>query len=123
LLAHGADVNVKERWKKQTALMWAAHEGNAEAVKLLIDAGAKLDDRSIFGWTPLLFAARQGQVDSIKALVAAGADVNETLPDKTSALVTAVQGLNYEAAVVLLEHGVDPNAAGQGWTALHQVVW
>jgi ankyrin repeat protein len=70
-----------------------------------------------------LFAARQGQVDSIEALVAAGADVNETLPDKTSALVTAVQGLNYEAAVVLLEHGVDPNAAGQGWTALHQVVW
>ena len=123
LLAHGADVNVKERWKKQTALMWAAHEGNAEAVKLLLDAGAKLDDRSIFGWTPLLFAARQGQGDAIKVLIDAGADINETLPDKTSALITAIQGLNYEAAGVLLEYGIDPNAAGQGWTALHQVVW
>jgi uncharacterized protein len=123
LLAHGAQVNTKERWKQQTALMWAAHEGNAETVKLLVDAGAKLNDRSIFGWTPLLFAARQGQVDAIKVLVAAGADVNETLPDKTSALVTAIQGLNYEAAGVLLEYGIDPNAAGQGWTALHQVVW
>jgi len=123
LLAHGAQVNARERWKQQTALMWAAHEGNAETVKLLVDAGARLDDRSIFGWTPLLFAARQGQVGAIKALLAAGADINETLPDKTSALITAIQGLNYEAAGVLLENGIDPNAAGQGWTALHQVVW
>jgi ankyrin repeat protein len=45
------------------------------------------------------------------------------LPDKTSALVTAIQGLNYEAAGVLLENGIDPNASGQGWTALHELVW
>jgi ankyrin repeat protein len=123
LLAHGASVNVRETWKQQTALMWAAHEGNAQTVKLLVEAGASVSDRSIFGWTPLLFAARQGQVDAIRELVAAGANVNDTLPDGTSALVTAVQGLNYEAADVLLQHGVDANAAGQGWTALHQLVW
>jgi ankyrin repeat protein len=123
LLAHGADVNAKESWKHQTALMWAAHEGNAEAAKLLLEAGADIKARSIFGWTPLLFAARQGQISTIKALIAAGADVNETLPDRTGALVTAIQGLNYEAAEVLLENGIDPNASGQGWTALHQVVW
>jgi ankyrin repeat protein len=123
LLARGADVNAKERWKQQTALMWAAHEGNAETVKLLLEMGANINDRSIFGWTPLLFAARQGQVDAIKALVAAGAKVNETLPDGTGALVTAIQSLAYEGAGVLLEHGADPNASGQGWTALHQVVW
>jgi ankyrin repeat protein len=45
------------------------------------------------------------------------------LPDGTSALITAIQGLNYQAAAVLLQHGVDPNASGQGWTALHQTVW
>jgi ankyrin repeat protein len=123
LLAHGASVNARESWKHQTALMWAAHEGNADTVKLLLDAGANLNDRSIFGWDALLFAARQGQIDTIKALVAAGANVNGTLPDKTGALVTAIQGLNYEAAAVLLENGVDANASGQGWTALHQVVW
>ncbi len=103
--------------------MWAAHEGNADAVKLLVEAGANVGDRSIFGWTPLLFAARQGQSDAIKVLVAAGANVNDTLPDRTSALVAAIQGLNYEAANTLLESGIDPNAAGQGWTALHQLVW
>jgi uncharacterized protein len=123
LLAHGADVNTRESWKHQTALMWAAHEGNAGTVKLLLDAGANINDRSIFGWTPLLFAARQGQIDTIKTLIAAGANVNDTLPDRTSALVTAIQGLNYEAAGVLLENGIDPNASGQGWTALHELVW
>jgi ankyrin repeat protein len=123
LLKRGARVNAVETWKHQTALMWAAHEGNAETVKLLIEAGANINARSMFGWTPLLFAARQGQIDAIKALVAGGANVNDTLPDKTSALITAIQGLNYEAAAVLLDSGIDPNASGQGWTALHQVVW
>jgi ankyrin repeat protein len=123
LLENGAAVNAKEKWKNQTALMWAAHEGNAETINLLIAAGGKLDDRSMFGWTPLLFAARQGQSEAVKALVAAGANVNEKLPDGTSALVTAVQGLNYETASVLLDLGVDPNADAQGWTALHQIVW
>jgi uncharacterized protein len=123
LLEHGADVNSREKWKSQTALMWAAHEGNAETIRLLLAAGAKVGDRSMFGWTPLLFAARQGQIGAIRALVAGGADVNEKLPDGTSALVTAIQGLNYEAANALLELGIDPNANGQGWTALHQIVW
>jgi ankyrin repeat protein len=123
LLENGANVNVREKWKQQTALMWAAHEGNADAVRLLIAAGAKIDDQSMFGWTPLLFAARQGQSDAIKALLAAGANVNEKLPDGTNALVTAIQGLNYETAGVLLDAGIDPNADSQGWTALHQVVW
>jgi ankyrin repeat protein len=123
LLTHGANVNVKEAWKQQTALMWASHEGNVDAVKLLLEAGARVNDRSIFGWTPLLFAARQGEVGSIKALLAGGAFIDETLPDGTSALVTAVQGLNYEAAAALLEAGIDPNGAAQGWTALHQIAW
>ncbi len=123
LLARGATVNAKEHWKQQTALMWAVHEGNASAAKLLLEAGAAIQDRSIFGWSPLLFAARQGQIDSLKVLLDAGANVNDTLPDGTSALVTAIQGLNYEAAAFLLDHGVDPNVSGQGWTALHQVVW
>ena len=123
LIAHGANVNAREKWKQQTALMWAAHEGNAEAVKLLVEAGAKVGDRSLSGWTPLLFAARQGQIATIDALVAGGANVNDTLPDGTSAIVTAVQGLNYEAAVALLKRGIDPNASAQGWTALHQIAW
>lgn len=28
-----------------------------------------------------------------------------------------------ELAATLLDRGADPNAAAQGWTALHQVTW
>jgi ankyrin repeat protein len=123
LLTCGAYVNAKEGWKQQTALMWAAHEGNTAAAKLLLEAGANVQDRSLFGWTPLLFAVRQGHIDTIKALLAAGANVNDTLPDGTGALVTAIHSLNYEVAGVLLDNGIDPNGSGQGWTALHQIMW
>jgi ankyrin repeat protein len=122
LLAHGGSVNVREAWKQQTALMWAAHEGNADAVRALLEAGANVNDRSIFGWTPLLFAVRQGEVGTIKALLAGGANIHDTLPDGTGGLVTAVFSLNYEAASVLLDYGIDPNADEQGWTALHQIM-
>ena len=37
LLAKGADPNRRETWKGQTALMWAAHENNAAAVRALED--------------------------------------------------------------------------------------
>ena len=40
LLDHGADVNAKETLRGTTALMWAADEGHAAAVQLLIQRGA-----------------------------------------------------------------------------------
>ena len=123
LLARGADVHARENWKQQTALMWAAHEGHTGAVRLLLEAGARVEERSAFGWTPFLFAVRQGHPDTIDALLAGGASIHDTLPDGTGALVTAIQSLNFEVAGRLLEHGIDPNASEQGWTALHQLAW
>lgn len=40
LLDHGANVNVKETLRGTTALMWAADEGHAAAIQLLIARGA-----------------------------------------------------------------------------------
>ena len=56
-------------------------------------------------------------------LLDAGANVNETLPDGTSALLLAIMNAHYEVAAFLVDRGADPNADGQGWTPLHQVVW
>ncbi len=124
LLAHGADVNAREGWKGQTALMWAAVENNAAVVQLLAEAGADIHARSSGGaFTPLLFAVRSGHIDAARVLLEAGADVNERLPDGTSALVLAVINAHYELAALLLDRGADPNAADQGWTALHQIAW
>ena len=46
LVAHGADVNVKERILNQTPLMWAAAAGNTAAVKVLVEVGADIQARS-----------------------------------------------------------------------------
>ena len=124
LLAHGADITAVEKLKGQDALMWAAAENNAAVVRLLVEAGADLERRSRGGtFTPLAFAVRAGHLDTTKALLDLGADVNETMPDGTSALVLAVINAHYELAGVLLDRGADPNADGQGWTALHQIAW
>jgi ankyrin repeat protein len=143
LLAHGAQVNAKEAWHGQTALMWAAGEGHPDVVRALVDAGADVHARSSGGFTPLLFAARNGQIGSVKTLLAAGADLHEALPargrSKTSstapgaapadpevgldAFLLAAANAHYELAAWLLDQGADPNAAPQGWTALHQVTW
>ena len=147
LLAHGADVNAKESWRGQTALMWAAAEGHAEAIQLLLEAGAQVNARSNAGWTAFLFAAREGQIAAAKTLLAGGADVDDALlarpgrgrgagagagggggavrpPTRgTSALVLAVGSGHFELAAALLDAGANPNAAAQGWTALHHITW
>ena len=124
LLAHGAVVDAREGWRGQTALMWAAVENNAEAIRLLLEAGADVKAKSTAGrFTAFLFAVRGGHLDASRALLDAGADVNERLPDGMSALVLALYNAHYELAAFLLDRGADPNAAEQGWTALHQVAW
>jgi len=46
LLDHGAEVNAKETLRGTTPLMWAADEGHASAIQLLIQRGADIKARS-----------------------------------------------------------------------------
>jgi ankyrin repeat protein len=144
LIGHGAAVNAKEGWHGQTALMWAAAEGYPDVIRTLVAGGANVTVRSNGGFTALLFAAREGRIAAVQTLVAAGANMNDALPVRTRQSATAAPaaagsttppevGLNafllasanahYELAAWFLDHGADPNAAPQGWTALHQVSW
>ena len=141
LLIHGAKVKAKEGRRGQDSLMWAAAEGHVSAIQLLLEAGAEVQARSAGGFTPFLFAVRQGRMDAVRVLLAAGANVNDTLvvptePRRTergdvaaepaggpSALVLAVENGHFELAAALLDAGADPNAAAQGWTALHHLTW
>ena len=139
LLSRGVDPNVKEGWRGQTALMWAAAEGHAPVIEALVKRGADVQARSNGGFTALLFAAREGRIAAVDALLEAGADMNDSLPvrrrpaQNTSTPAAPEAGLNafllaaanahYELAAWLLNRGADPNAAPQGYTALHQVSW
>ena len=139
LLARGADPDARDGFRGQTALMWAAARDNAAAVRALAEAGADVHARTetaerppagnrLFyappptGFTALAFAARGGRLDALRALLEAGADVNDTLSDGQSALVVAVANANWELAGYMLDRGADPNLAGAGWNALHQLV-
>jgi ankyrin repeat protein len=139
LIAHGADVNAKESTRGQTAIMWAAAEGNVDAVEALIQAGANFRERLQSGFDPFLFAVREGQTGVVRALLKSGIDVNDAIQSNrtfgapsqglapprngTSALVLAVENGHFELASDLLDAGADPNAAAQGWTALHAITW
>ncbi|MBI4471167.1 MAG: ankyrin repeat domain-containing protein [Acidobacteria bacterium] len=150
LISHEAKVNVKERDRDQTALMWAVAQKHPDVVKALIEAKADIHARTkartvrvmvdqgprrvvktaredardfeAGGATALLFAAQVGDVESARLLLAAGAKVNETSADGNAALPLAAFSGNGPVAQLLLEAGADPNAAGAGYTALHAAV-
>ena len=142
LLAGGADLRAQEGWRGQTALHWAAAENHPAAVHVLIELGADVSERSTAGWSALLYAVRAGKADAVRALLEAGADVNDTIrplasgsgdpqdaprrrdPNAgTSALILAVMNGHFSLAEHLVARGADPNAAEQGWTALHQLAY
>jgi ankyrin repeat protein len=138
LLAHGADVHATEGSQQQTALMWAAHENQADAVRALIDYGADPDVHSKVltppewkwattgmvsttlprgGWTALMYAARQNALDAAAALAEAGADLNQADPDGSTALLLAIINAHFDLANLLVERGADPNIADETGTA------
>jgi uncharacterized protein len=99
LIANGAEVNVRsatkiwerqntaeprEKWMplgSQTPLMFAARDGCAACVPILVKAGAQVDAKDIDDeLTPLIMALINGHYDAAGALIDAGADVN--LSDK-----------------------------------------
>ena len=150
LLAHGADVNAREETRHQTALMWAAAEGYTDVVRALLDAGADIRAVSrgpslptdatggassrgryrafrrsvprVDAFTPLQFAVQAGQIEATRALLAAGASLEDETPQCMGVLTLAIANAHYELAALLIDKGADVDAAGIGFTPLHQLV-
>ena len=70
--------------------MLSSYRGNAEEVKSLLAAGARLDDRDRDGNTALMLAAQYARSDSVKLLLDAGANVHLKNRHGWSALTYAV---------------------------------
>jgi ankyrin repeat protein len=120
LLDRGLDVNEAEPTRMQNALMWAAAEGHAAVVDLLIQRGANVSAASKGGFTPLVFASLKNDAPSVERLLKAGADANYALSDQTKILTAATSNKCYLAAVALLDGGANPNVSDRtGNTPLH----
>ena len=102
MIAHGADVNVKDDYQK-TPLHGAAEYGSKKVVETLIEKGADihvLDDESN---TPLHNASE----DTVECLIEHGADVNAKNNDGETPLWMAVDYAHVELALQLVTSGAE----------------
>jgi uncharacterized protein len=130
LIKAGANVNAKESFHNQTALMWAAaaQKNGGAMVKLLLAKDADVRPRALYsdwdsqitsepraqyrpvgGLTALLYAARGGCYECVEALSGAGADVNVPTPEGVTPLMIALDNDHNEVAKLLLDRGANPN--------------
>jgi ankyrin repeat protein len=107
-----------------TALVFAAREGDLESAKLLVTAGADINQTTEYGWTPLLTAANNRHYKLATWLVESGANVNLANKGGWTPLYLATDNRNIEGGDfpvpkpdmdhldfirVLLDHGANPN--------------
>jgi ankyrin repeat protein len=70
ILNAGANTEIKDRAFGMTALLWASHGGRADAVTLLLEAGADLQAKSKAGLTSLAWASANGHIGVLAILAA-----------------------------------------------------
>jgi ankyrin repeat protein len=136
LIARGADLHARsESWSQRmavtphgrpennmdvphgadTALLFAARVGDLDSTKLLVDAGANVDDRDAWGVTSLVLAAHSGFRDIVEFLLDRKANPN-LMDAGFSALHIAIMRRDERMAAALLAHGADANAPLRTWT-------
>ncbi len=136
LLAHGADVHVRsESWNyvmavpphvwrpynraiphgSNTALLFAARMGDLESAKMLIAAGANVNDEDAWGVSATTLAAHAGFSDVVEFLLEKGADPNASRAGFT-ALQSAILRRDEKSVSSLLARGADPSAILKVWT-------
>ena len=136
LLAHGADVHARsEVWSQMmavpphghpdynraiphggdTALMFAARVGDLDSAKLLVAAGANVNDQDAWGVSATVLAAHSGYRELVEFLLEKGADPN-LAPAGFTALHEAIMRRDERMVSALLAHGANPNTPLRTWT-------
>jgi ankyrin len=92
-----------------TPLLFAARSGDVECVRLLVAAGADVNDQLPNGMTALILAAHSGNGEAAGLLLEKGADPNADGIGYTT-LHAAILRSDLALANKLLAHGAKPNA-------------
>lgn len=98
-----------------SALMFAARVGDLASTRLLLAAGADVNDADAWGVSAMVLAAHSGFSELVELFLEHGANSNSSAAGFT-ALHTAVMHRDQEMVGALLAHGADPNAPLQTWT-------
>ena len=114
-----------------TPLLFAARQGALESARLLVAAGADVNDAAPMGTSTLVVAALSGQGAVATFLLEQGADPNAADAGYT-ALHAAVLRSDVELVTALLAHGADPNPhlvrgtparrVSADWTLSHNMI-
>jgi len=136
LLAHGADINARtDSWSdveavsphgyldynkaipygNDTALLFAARVGDLDSAKLLVAAGAHVNDSDAWGVSVTELAAHSGFTDFVEFMLDKGADAKGG-KSGFNALHIAVMRRDERMLRALLEHGADADAPLRTWT-------
>ena len=136
LIAHGADIHARsDSWTEvmavpphgyleynraiphgnDTALMFAARVDDLASAKLLVAAGANVNDEDAWGVSAVVLAAHSGFTDVVEFLLEKGANANSDRAGFT-ALHEAVMRRDENLVKVLLDHGADANLPVRSWT-------
>jgi ankyrin repeat protein len=140
LLAHGVDIHARSNrvsmvqavtphgylpynrdipFGSETALLFAARVGDLASAKLLVAAGANVDDADAWGISAVTLAAHSGFQEVVEFLLDNGADPNAAGPG-FAGLHEAVMRRNKRMAAALLDHGADANMPLTTWTPLRR---
>ena len=114
----------KNPWGGLTPLIFATRQGDLASVKILVEAGANVNETSAFGWTPLLVATQNKYYLIGKYLLEHGANPNLANGGGWNPLFIATHNRNIERGdypvrkpdmdhldfiKLLLAHGANPN--------------
>jgi ankyrin repeat protein len=92
-----------------TALLFAAENGSTESARLLLAAGARVNDAAADGRSALVTAAFAGHRGVAQLLLNSGADPNAAAAGYTALHAAALRG-DVDLVKALLDKGASPNA-------------
>ncbi len=99
----------------ETALMFAARVGDLESARLLLAAGANVNDADAWGVTALTLSEHSGFTDLGLLLLDKGADPNK-YDNGFAAIHEAIMRRDEKMVAALLSHGANPNLQLKTWT-------